>query len=208
MMRPDTGKLLLPGSKFHWDIHYSQAGEEITSKVEMGIYFYPKGQEPKYRTSLSLVPAALGTLDIRPNTVSIAEGFTPLREAARIESFQPHMHLRGKAMMVEAILPTGQKQVLSLVSDFNFNWMTTYVYADDAAPLLPKGTILKVTAWHDNTTAKKSNPDPSQWVGWGDRTVDEMAHAWINIVYMKDDDFKAEQEKRKAATSQSTAPQQ
>jgi len=23
MMRPDTGKLLLPGSKFHWDIHYS-----------------------------------------------------------------------------------------------------------------------------------------------------------------------------------------
>jgi hypothetical protein len=99
--------------------------------------------------------------------------------------------------------------VLSLVSDFNFNWMTTYVYADDAAPLLPKGTILKVTAWHDNTAAKKSNPDPAQWVGWGDRTVDEMAHAWINIVYMKDDDFKAEQEKRKAATSLTTAaPQQ
>ena len=101
------------------------------------------------------------------------------------------MHLRGKAMMVEAILPTGQKQVISLVSDFNFNWMTTYVYADDVAPLLPKGTILKVTAWHDNTSAKKSNPDPNQWVGWGDRTVDEMAHAWINIVYMKDDDFKS-----------------
>ena len=94
------------------------------------------------------------------------------------------MHLRGKAMMVEAILPSGQKQVISLVSDFNFNWMTTYVYADDVAPLLPKGTILKVTAWHDNTSAKKSNPDPNQWVGWGDRTVDEMAHAWINIVYI------------------------
>jgi hypothetical protein len=35
-------------------------------------------------------------------------------------------------------------------------------------------------------------------VGWGDRTVDEMAHAWINIVYMKDEDFKVEQEKRRA----------
>jgi hypothetical protein len=210
MMRPDVGKLLLPGSKFHWDIHYSQAGEEITSKVEMGIYFYPKGQEPKYRDSLSLVPAALGTMDIRPNTVSLAEGFTVLREAARIESVQAHMHLRGKAMMIEAILPTGQKQVLSLISDFNFNWMTTYVYADDVAPLLPKGTILKVTAWHDNTSAKKSNPDPNQWVGWGDRTVDEMAHAWINIVYMKDEDFKVEQDKRRAATVTSTAaaPQQ
>src|SRR5262245_44449599 len=203
MMRPDTGKLLLPGSKFHWDIHYSQAGEQITSKVELGIYFYPKGQEPKYRNTLSLIPAALGTMDIRPNTVSVVEGFTVLRDNARIESFQPHMHLRGKAMMVEAILPSGQKQVISLVSDFNFNWMTTYVYADDVAPLLPKGTILKVTAWHDNTTAKKSNPDPNQWVGWGDRTVDEMAHAWINIIYMKDDDFKVEQEKRRAMAQSS-----
>jgi len=202
MMRPDTGKLLLPGSKFRWDIHYSQAGEDITTKVQMGIYFYPKGQEPKFRTTLSLVPAALGTMDIRPNTISVVEGFTTLRQAARIESFQPHMHLRGKAMMVEALLPSGQKQVISLVSDFNFNWMTTYVYADDAAPLLPKGTILKVTAWHDNTPAKRSNPDPNQWVGWGDRTVDEMAHAWINIVYMSDADFATEQQKRQSANTQ------
>jgi hypothetical protein len=207
MMRPNTGKLLLPGSKFHWDIHYSQAGEEITNKVEMGIYFYPKGQEPKYRTTLSLVPAALGTLDIRPNTVAVEEGFTTLREAARIESFQAHMHLRGKAMMLEALLPSGEKRVISLVSDFNFNWMTTYVYEDDVAPLLPKGTILKVTAWHDNTSAKKSNPDPNQWVGWGDRTVDEMAHAWINIVYMKDEDFKIEQDKRRSTQSTTVAPQ-
>ena len=207
MMRPDTGKLLLPGSKFRWDIHYSQAGEAITSNVEMGIYFYPKGEEPKYRDMLALVPAALGTLDIRPNSLSVVEGFTVLREAARIESLQAHMHLRGKAMMLEAILPSGQKQIISLVSDFNFNWMTTYQYADDVAPLLPKGTILKVTAWHDNTSAKKSNPDPNQWVGWGDRTVDEMAHAWINIVYMKDEDFKVEQDRRRAATSDAARPQ-
>src|SRR5258706_10457228 len=205
MMRPDTGKLLLPGSKFHWDIHYSQAGEEITSKVEMGIYFYPKGQEPKYRTTLSLVPAALGTMAIRPNTVSLAQVFTVLREAARVESFQPHMHLRGKAMELEAILPSGQKQVISLVSDFNFNWMTTYVYADEAAPLLPKGTILKVTAWHDNTSAKKSNPAPNQCAGSGARTVDEMAHARIKITSMKDEDFKIEQDKRRTATA-TTAP--
>src|ERR1700693_3617443 len=75
-----------------------------------------------------------------------------------------------------------------------------------SAPLLPKGTILKVTAWDDNTVAKKSNPDPNQWVGWGDRTVDEMAHAWINIVYMKDDDFKIEQGKRAATQTKETQP--
>jgi hypothetical protein len=208
MMRPDTGKLLLPGSKFHWDIHYSQAGEEITNAVELGIYFYPKGQEPKYRNTLTLVPAALGTLDLRPNQVTVSEGFTPLRENARIESFQAHMHLRGKAMMMEAILPSGQTQMLSHVDNFNFNWHNSYYYADDAAPLLPKGTVLRITAWHDNTAGNKANPDPNQWVGSGDRTVDEMAHAWVNVTYMPEEDFKAEVEKRKAATAKTTDLQQ
>ena len=80
-------------------------------------------------------------MDVRPNTVTVTQSFTVLKEAARIESFQAHMHLRGKAMMMEAILPTGQTQVLSHVNDFNFNWHNSYVYADDVAPLLPKGTI-------------------------------------------------------------------
>src|SRR5262245_19207876 len=30
IMRPESGKLLLPGSKINWDIHYSTAGEEVT----------------------------------------------------------------------------------------------------------------------------------------------------------------------------------
>ena len=96
------------------------------------------------------------------------------------------MHLRGKAMSIEAILPNGQTQMLSYVNNFNFNWHNSYVYADEAAPLLPKGTIL-VTAWHDNTANNKANPDPTQWVGSGDRTVDEMAHAWINVTFMSDE---------------------
>ena len=40
------------------------------------------------------------------------------------------MHLRGKAMTMEAILPSGQTVVLSHVGDFNFNWHNAYVYAD------------------------------------------------------------------------------
>jgi len=193
MMRPNSGKLMLPGSKIYWDIHYSNGGEDITDVVELGIYFYPKGQEPKYRQVLHLMGATnAGGVDIPPNTVKSTEGFFVLKENARIESFQPHMHLRGKAMQMSAILPTGQVQVLSLVSNFDFNWMTSYLYTDDAAPMLPKGTIIKVEAWHDNTAAKKSNPDPNVWVGYGDRTVDEMAHAWVNVTYMADADYKAE----------------
>ena len=111
------------------------------------------------------------------------------------------MHLRGKAMTLEAILPTGQTVVLSHVGDFNFNWHNSYVYADNAAPLLPRGTIIKVRSWHDNTAAHKSNPDPNVWVGYGDRTVDEMAHAWVNVTYLSDEDYLVEVEARRAQLS-------
>jgi hypothetical protein len=206
---PNSGKLMLPGSRIIWDIHYAAAGEDITDHAELGIYFYPKGQEPKYRTSLHLMGATnAGGVDLPPNVVKATQGFFVLRNNARVESFQPHMHLRGKAMSMEAILPSGQIQMLSHVSDFNFNWHNTYVYADDSAPLLPKGTIMKITAWHDNTSANAANPDPNVWVGYGDRTVDEMAHAWVNVTYMDDPDFQTEVDARKAKQSSTTQQQQ
>src|SRR4030095_3680346 len=52
LMRPDSGMLMLPGSRIAWDIHYSSSGEDITDAVELGIYFYPKNQPPKYRQHL------------------------------------------------------------------------------------------------------------------------------------------------------------
>ena len=99
------------------------------------------------------------------------------------------MHLRGKAMAIEAILPDGSVRMLSYVNNFNFNWMNNYIYTDDDAPVLPKGTIIHVTAWHDNTRNNPNNPDADQWVGYGDRTVDEMAHAWVNVTYISQADY-------------------
>jgi hypothetical protein len=202
LMRPNAGKLMMPGSKVAWDVHYASTNEDVTDAVEMGIYFYPKGQEPKYRQTLISVGSVGAALDIPPNSVVAHEGFFVLPRAARIESFQPHMHLRGKAQSLEAILQTGQKVMLSHVDNFNFNWHNAYVYADDAAPLLPKGTVLKVTTWHDNTTANRSNPDPNVWVGYGDRTVDEMNHVWVNVTYLDEADYLTEVEARRARLSQ------
>jgi hypothetical protein len=54
--------------------------------------------------------------------------------------------------------------------------------------VLPKGTIVRVVAWHDNIAANPNNPGPNQWVGDGDRIVDEMAHAWVNVTYLNDED--------------------
>lgn len=200
--RPNTGKLLLPGSQIWWEMHYHAVGEEIRDHVELAVYLYPKGEEPKYRTRLTLFAAtatAAGPLDIKPNSISETEGYHTLPQPARLENFQPHMHLRGKAMAMEAILPDGTRQTLSYVDHFNFQWMTNYIYTDDAAPVLPKGTIIHVTAWHDNTASNPNNPDANQWVGWGDRTVDEMAHAWVNVTYISDQDYQDWAAKHKAS---------
>ena len=202
LMRPNTGKLMLPGSRIAWDVHYASTDEDVTDAVEMGVYFYPKGQEPKYRQTLLAVGSTGANLDIPPNSIVASEGFFVLSKAARIESFQPHMHLRGKAQSLEAILPTGQKVMLSHVAEFSFNWHNAYVYDDDAAPLLPKGTVLKVASWHDNTPANKANPDPNVWVGYGDRTVDEMNHVWLNLTYLDEADYLAEVDARRAKLTQ------
>jgi len=39
---------------------------------------------------------------------------------------------------------------------------------------LPMGTQIHATAWYDNSTANKSNPDPTKDVWWGDQTFEEM----------------------------------
>jgi hypothetical protein len=210
LYRPGTGKLVVPGEKIAWDQHIHAVGEEITGGSEIGLWFYPKGQEPKFRSYLVAFSGIDNSkrLDIAPNSISGTEGFTVLRDNTLITNFQPHFHLRGKSMQVEAILPSGRRQIVSYISNFNFNWMTNYIYDDDAAPVFPKGTIIHVTAFYDNTKANKNNPDPEQWVGYGDRTVDEMAHAWMNCVYLSDEEYNALLDARKAKTASNTQQQQ
>jgi len=205
-----TGKLVVPGEKISWDQHLHAVGEEVNGGSEIGLWFYPKGQEPKKRSYLIGFTGLRERefLDIPPNSVAYTEGFTVLKENTMITNFQPHFHLRGKAMKVEAIKPDGGREIVSYVGNFNFNWMTNYIYEDDASPIYPKGTIIQVSAWYDNTTANKDNPDPEQWVGYGDRTVDEMAHAWMNVVYYTDDEYKAIVAERKAKAARTTVEHQ
>ncbi|MES2176318.1 MAG: cytochrome c [Gemmatimonadota bacterium] len=204
----DAGKLMLPGSRIRWEVHMHAIGEEYKdSQVELAVYFYPKGFVPKHRTVLTMFNMARGSdLDIPPNEKTITQNFYVLQAPARLENFQPHMHMRGKAMSLEAIYPDGRKETLSAVSNFQWNWHVNYVYADGVAPLLPKGTTLAFTAWHDNTADNPNNPDPAQWVGWGDRTVDEMAHNWIDVTYLEQDEFTKLVAERKAKAAQKPVP--
>ena len=198
---PDgAGKLMLPGARIRWEVHMHAIGKEVPdSYVELGIWFYPKDEIPQNRTRLRMFDArGRSGLDIGPGKIAVTQDFHVLKWPTRLENFQPHMHMRGKSMSMEAIYPDGRKEILSQVNNFQWNWHVNYIYADQAAPLLPAGTTLVITAWHDNTPENPNNPDPNQWVGWGDRTVDEMAHAWVDVTYLTEEQYAEEAAKREA----------
>jgi hypothetical protein len=202
---PDnTGKLMLPGSKIRFEVHYStMAGVAVPDdQVEVGLWFYPKDYTPKYRTILRIFNVSnAGTLEIPPHSFTTHQNTFVLSAPARLESFQPHMHMRGRGLAMEAIYPDGRREVLSMVRNFQWKWHNNYIYADHVAPLLPKGTVLQFTVWHDNTAQNPSNPDPDQYITWGDRTVDEMGHAWVGVTYLEQEDFErlvAERKKKVA----------
>jgi hypothetical protein len=203
----EAGQFLRAGSEIGWDIHLSASGEETPVEVETAFWFYPKNTLPKFRAMMSAFGYAKAyEIDIPPNQVSRLEAYTTLPAPAIILNFQPHMHFRGKAFSMEAIYPDGRTEVLNSVPQYRFNWHINYVYTKDAAPVLPKGTIIKTTAWHDNTQANKFNPDPQQWVTFGQRSVDEMAHANEVVVYITEADYERIIAERKKAVA--TNPQQ
>jgi len=107
--------------------------------------------------------------------------------------FQPHMHMLGTYQCLELIYPTQPvKAEVVNCARFDYNWHMNYNYEDATAPLVPAGTILHVTTWHDNTAANRANLDPQNWVGSGQRTIDEMGFGWIGWYDMTDEEYEAE----------------
>jgi hypothetical protein len=208
----DSGVYLQKGKKAMVSYHLHSIGEETMAGIELAVQLYPKGYTPKYIRWSKQLAQPTADLDIPSGTVARVDGYVMMHKPARIISFQPHMHIRGKRQCLELIYPTsGAALKTEIVScaNFNYNWHLNYSYSDDAAPLIPAGTILHTISWHDNSTANRFNPDPKNWVGDGQRTIDEMGFAWIGWYDLSEDEYKQELEARKAKTgSRSTQQQQ
>jgi hypothetical protein len=203
----NTGRFIKKGTRLRFDMHYNAAGNEQTNRTTIAFRFYPKGFVPKYQVrSYAVRNIPNDELEIPPNTVVRNDGYFRLQRNARIDSFQPHMHMRGKAMTLEAINLDNSTTILSSVDHFDFNWHVNYVYSDDVAPLLPAGTVLHMIGIHDNTSANPRNPDPNMWVGFGERSVDDMVQVWMDIVYLDDAEFNRLVEQRKATQRTEARP--
>jgi mono/diheme cytochrome c family protein len=205
---PDgAGRVIRGGAKVRFNMHYHAVGKQTTATTSVGFVFYPRGEKPK-RFITDVFPHENDTIDIPPGQMTRTDVYYPLPKAARLIGFQPHMHMRGKAMCMEAIYLDGSREMLSCVDRFDFNWHVMYTYQDDATPLLPKGTTIHLIAIHDNTTTSRRNPDPTLWVGWGQRSIDDMAAAHINTEFMEDADFERAVAERKAQRGKTIATQQ
>jgi len=198
-----TAKLLKAGSKLRFSFHYHPNGEKpVNEHAKIGFKFFPKGYTPKYLISTRGIssPTELAIPPGDPNARS--DAYFRLDEPARLVSFQPHMHYRGKRMTLEAILPSGEVELLTDVARFVWTWQITYSYKNP--PAFPKNTVLHMTAFHDNSRANKENPDPTAFVGWGDRTIDEMNIGWLDFYYISEQEY-ADIKKQKEARSGSVA---
>lgn len=193
-----SGRLIKAGSKIHFNLHLHPNGEATPVKISLALKVYPKGYVPKY-VAFTQHMGDVNDLDLPAGQVTRSDGYFRLPRPAVVSAYQPHFHFRGKAQCMEAVYPDvradsarpgpARTETLSCVSDYQFGWSLTYNYAEDVSPLLPAGTVIHVTTWHDNSDNNRFNPNPKNWVGNGQRTNDEMGFAWVSLYYLDEADY-------------------
>jgi peroxiredoxin len=173
-----AAKKLPKGSKLVFQMHYTPNGKAAKDRSSVGLVFAKTKVERQVRTMPILNPR----INIQPgdSNYQIESEFT-FKEDARILSFMPHMHLRGKDFKYEAVYPDGKKEVLLSVPRYNFNWQSVYRLQEPVA--VAKGTKIHCVAHFDNSDKNPNNPDPTKVVRWGDQTWEEMMIGWMDFVY-------------------------
>jgi hypothetical protein len=197
---PEAGRLLKAGERIVSDsIHLHSNGRDTVAHLEFGFKLLPVGYKPTLKQSQS---RGLGNgldISIRPNEANQQlHAYTVLQENTKVTSFEPHLHAPGARMCLEAIWGINIETLTC--SGYDHNWVRGYDYADDVAPLLPKGTILHIIGYMDNSPSNKNVPDPRNWQGSGNRSVANMFIDLGQGVALSDEQFEQEMIKRRQST--------
>ena len=174
--QPGTATKLAAGSTMIFQMHYTTTGKPASDRTKIGLVF----SKTPPKTPLVGAVLANGALHIAagdPNARVDAE--MTLNRDFVLWSILPHTHVRGKRWTYEATFPDGRTQTLLSVPNYDFDWQTDYIFKEPMK--LPKGTKIHATAWYDNSSANKSNPDPTKEVWWGDQTFEEMMFTGLTM---------------------------
>jgi hypothetical protein len=194
---PKGGRLLRKGSYVVSNsVHLHSNGVDTKAHLEIGFKLHPKGYQPTVRRSLSRGLGNGVDIDIKPMEAGQQlHAYTVLQEHTKITTFEPHLHAPGMRMCLEAIW--GFNIQTLTCAGYDHNWVRGYAYHDDHAPLLPKGTILHIIGYMDNSPTNKNIPDPRNWQGSGNRSI---ANMFIDLgmgVSLTDEQFQEEMAERR-----------
>lgn len=183
-MRLEKGqaKRIPAGSKLVFQVHYTTNGSEQVDLSSLGLIFTdPQSVVEEVKTGSAVNLA----LFIPPNDPNYSlEAWRTLRRDVRLLELFPHMHLRGKAFRYTAVYPDGRREILLDVPQYDFNWQNVYKLKEPKS--LPKGTRIECLAQYDNSAENLANPNPNQFVHFGDQTFDEMLIGYFNVALPRD----------------------
>lgn len=169
VLPPDTGFRIRAGADFVLQVHYTTNGTPGADQTRIGLVF--SKTPPAHRAFVGAV--ASGNFMIPPGDANYsANAEVTVTSDMKLLAAGPHMHLRGKAMEMRAVYPTGESEELFDVPRYDFHWQMMYYFAEPK--VLPRGTKLQVKATWDNSPNNPNNPDPTKKVHWGDQSWDEM----------------------------------
>ena len=195
---PDGGRLLRAGTYIYSDsVHLHSNGLDTTGHLEIGFRFHPKGYEPKYERAILGLGNGVDISIAGNQDGQELHAYRVLEEHTKIITFEPHLHAPGERMCLEAIWGY-TVETLSCVG-YDHNWVRGYAYEADAAPLLPKGTVLHIVGYMNNTETNPNVPDPRNWQGSGNRSVTNMFIDLGMRVTMNDEQFQQEMADRRQA---------
>ena len=193
---PKSARLLKAGSSIVSDsVHLHSNGRDTKAHLEIGFKLMPKDYKPTYKRAVFGLGNGVD-IDIKAMEANQQlHAYTVLQQHTKIISFEPHLHAPGARMCLEAIWGYNI-QTLNCVG-YDHNWVRGYDYTDDSAPLLPKGTILHIIGYMDNSPSNKNVPDPRNWQGSGNRSVANMFIDLGMRVALTDEQFQEEMAKRR-----------
>jgi len=174
--KPNQAKLIKAGSDLVLQVHYTANGHATKDQTKIGMVL---AKEPPTERILSLA-VSNSRFAIPPDDANYeVQARTRLVHDAKIISFFPHMHLRGKDFEYRAVFPNGETQTLLKVPKYDFNWQLAYKPAEEIA--VPAGTRLECTAHFDNSTNNPANPNPKVEVHFGEQSWEEMMIGFMDI---------------------------
>jgi peroxiredoxin/mono/diheme cytochrome c family protein len=173
----DSMALLIPkGSKIIMQMHYTPNGRPQEDLSYFGLQIAKDPSKIKWEIRPGMAINVLFKIPANTDNYRVP-GFFSFAEDAILLGVNPHMHMRGKSFVYEALYPDGRKETIMNCPKFDFNWQLGYQYE---TPLnMPKGTKILCTATFDNTANNPSNPNPNKAVRFGEQTWDEMMIGWF-----------------------------